>query len=194
MTTRRGFVAGLVLGGLGGAASMGIASQSEKNNTSGLWSDEADRDDLTTNGPPTPPDNLAAAIRSAVLKERDTVYGGTEPDLALDERLSEAAGYQARHMARKGAVVQEGPEGESLEQVYSKFGLIDDAENNSTIEYIRRGWGNVGSAEIDGSASDLAENIVNSWDEEVLTYRHWDAHGIGLAAKDGVVYAAQSFY
>lgn len=124
-------------------------------------------------------------IAQEVNEARSAAGVGT---LAYNETLARVAGTHSGHMATRGYVSHESPDGAGLAERYARFGLTCPGGEN--VYYGPRGG-------LASSERTLAEHVVRSWldspgHRETLLKDRFDRQGIGVViTDDGRLYVTQ---
>jgi len=194
MSTKRGFLAGVAMGALGGFSGANVLMRGDETDTE---QEPRENDSNTTDGTPggapaeSPFDASAVAgeVASLVNAERESVYGGIVPELSYNDTLAQCAAQHAEAMAESGSVAH----GETRAR-YNQFGLGVQIPNETVAEKINSDWENIASADTtEREAAGIASALVEGFDEDVMLYRPWSIQGVGVVLDGSTVYAAVNY-
>ncbi|WP_276258647.1 CAP domain-containing protein [Haloglomus litoreum] len=113
---------------------------------------------------------------------------GLDP-LDYDADLAAVAAFHSRDMHDRDYFAHEGPDGETVSDRYSRFGI--DCNGGENI-YLTRGGG------LAATERTLADHVVREWmnsegHREAILKERFTRQGIGIVIVDGSVYATQNF-
>ena len=191
MSTKRGFLAGVAMGALGGFSGANVLMRNDGEEEF----DDTTNDANTTNGTDSPTESpfdagaVAGEIAALVDAERESVYGGIVPELGYNDTLAQCAAQHAEAMAGSGSVSH----GDTRAR-YNQFGLGVQIPNDTIAEKINSDWENIGSADTtERDAAEIASALFEGFDEDVALYRPWSIQGAGVVLDGSTAYAAVNY-
>jgi hypothetical protein len=189
MSTKRGFLAGVVMGALGGFSGANVLMRRDPGGTPGRDADANGDAPDDQDRPRTDPGKVAEEVTALVKEERESVYAGVVPELGYKSTLAQCALQHAEAMAESGEVSH----GDTRAR-YNQFGLGVQIPNDTIAEKIDSDWENIASADATGMGpKEIASALFDEFDEDILLYRPWSLQGAGVIVENGSAYAVINY-